>query len=273
MTTGSDWQAQVGRTWAENFALTDRSFAGLTQRLLERIGERPGGQVLDLGCGAGELALAVARMRPGARVVGLDVSADLIAAAQARGNGQHGNVEFELGDAAAWRKAGFTPDLLVSRHGVMFFDDPVGAFSSIRQGSAAGASLVFSCFRAPSANPWAMGMAAQLGLPPAADPRAPGPFAFADQDYVQGILVGAGWTEIEFEPVDFAYVAGMGEDPVEDAMRFFRRIGPAAPVLAALAGEARDEAEGKLRGWLEQHRSGNLVALSAAAWIVSARNG
>ncbi|WP_374530075.1 class I SAM-dependent methyltransferase [Novosphingobium sp.] len=270
MTSGMDWQAQVGRTWADNFALTDRSFAGLTQRLLERVGERAGGAVLDVGCGAGELALAVARQRPGARVIGVDVSPDLIEAAQARG-GRHGNAEFVLADAANWRMAGFDPDLVISRHGVMFFDDPVAAFANLRHGALSGASLVFSCFRSPAENQWASSIARLLDLPPAADPYAPGPFAFADADRVKAILDDAGWREIEFEPVDFAYVAGVGEDPVADALHFFRRIGPAAPALRALEGKARELAEGRIREWLEDHRSGNLVALSAAAWIASAR--
>ena len=64
----------------------------------------------------------------------------------------------------------------------------------------------------------------------------------------------------------------MGDDPVEDAIGFFRRIGPAAQALRALEGTAREAAEARLRDWLEQHRSGNLVALGAAAWIVTARN-
>ena len=68
MTTGSDWRAQVGRTWAENYRLTDRSFAGLTERLLARIGGCEGQNVLDIGCGAGELSLAVARGKSGIAV-------------------------------------------------------------------------------------------------------------------------------------------------------------------------------------------------------------
>ena len=84
MTNITDWQAQVGRTWADNYQLTDRSFAGLTERLLQRVTERVGDAVLDIGCGAGELALAIARNRPGARVVGVDVSSDLIDAARRR---------------------------------------------------------------------------------------------------------------------------------------------------------------------------------------------
>ncbi len=272
MTTGMDWQAQVGRTWAESYALTDRSFTGLTQRLVERIAERAGSAVLDVGCGAGELALAVARMRPGARVIGVDVSHDLVEAARARAGDRHPDVEFVLADAASWSLPGFAPDLIVSRHGVMFFGDPVAAFAHLRAESQTGASLVFSCFRAAADNHWASTLARLLDLPPSADPYAPGPFAFADPAHVEAILGAAGWREIAFEPVDFAYIAGMGDDPVADALGFFRRIGPAAQSLRALEGEARAVAEARLRDWLEQHRSGNLIALGAAAWIVTARN-
>ena len=55
-------------------------------------------------------------------------------------------------------------------------------------------------------------------------------------------------------------------------MALFRRIGPAAPALRALQGEERKLAEGWVRDWVSEHRSGNLVAFPAAAWIVTARN-
>lgn len=269
MTTGMDWQAQVGRSWAENYRLTDRSFTGLTERLLERIAERRGNAVLDIGCGAGELSLAVARHRPGAQVVGVDLSDDLVAVAKERG-AQHGNVSFEQADAARWSKAGFVPELLVSRHGVMFFPDPEAAFANLHAAAAVEAGLVFSCFRDPTENLWASELAGLLELPPVPDPHAAGPFAFADRDHVGRILETAGWQDIAFEAVNFAYIAGKGEDPVEDALGLFRRIGPAAATLRALEGEDRSRAEGWIREWLSEHRSGDLVAFSAGAWIVTA---
>ena len=272
MTSGTDWQAQVGKSWAEMYSYTDRAFTGLTQRLLDRIGGFFGNTVLDIGCGAGELSLAVARARPDARVIGLDLSEDLIAAAQRRG-GQHGNVEFVVGDAATWRREFFAPDLLLSRHGVMFFDDPRAAFTHLRQIAAPGASLVFSCFRSPRENPWTSGLAHLLELPPADDSLAPGPFAFADPQHVEGILEASGWGNIDSEPLDFAYIAGMGADPVADAMALFARIGPAAPMLRSLPDDKRAAANARIREWLEAHRSDDLVAFPAAAWIVTARNG
>jgi SAM-dependent methyltransferase len=269
MTTRDEWQAQVGKTWAENYRLTDRAFAGLTQRLLERISEHPGHAVLDIGCGAGELSLAIARDRGGAQVVGVDVSADLVAVAARRGE-SHGNASFVEGDAAVWRDPGFAPDLLVSRHGVMFFDDPLAAFGHLRDITVPGAQLVFSCFRSQAENPWAADVARMVGQAPG-DPDAPGPFAFANPQRVERVLGDAGWHGIEFEPVDFAYVAGHGEDPVADARAFFARIGPAARALRLLEGEARDRFATRLEQWLEKHRAGNLVAFAAAAWIVTAR--
>ena len=271
MTTGMDWRAQVGRSWAEMYPQTDRAFTGLTQRLLERVFARPGEAILDIGCGAGELALAIARTRPRARIVGLDVSAELVAAAQQRA-ANHPNAEFTLGDAATWRSEGFAPDLLVSRHGVMFFEDPLAAFAHLRALAVPGSALVFSCFRSPRENRWAAELAELLGSPPPVDPHAPGPFAFADPQYVEPILVAAGWHGVDFEPVDFAYVVGMGDDPVTEATAFFSRIGPAAVALRELDEAARGEALGRITQMLEVHRSDNLVALGAAAWIVTARS-
>ncbi|MFM6950417.1 MAG: class I SAM-dependent methyltransferase [Novosphingobium sp.] len=270
MTTEMDWRAQVGRSWAQNYALTDRSFAGLTQMLLDRAAPLVGRAVLDIGCGAGELALALARQNPGAAVLGVDISQDLIAVAQGRA-ADLPNLDFIEADAATWRDPAFAADLVVSRHGVMFFGDPPAAFANIRAGTAAGARLLFSCFRTPGENAWAAGLAEILGLPPAANPRGPGPFAFAEMAHVEAILSAAGWRDIAFEAADFAYVCGTGEDPVEDALDFFRRIGPAAPHLRSLEGDSRASAEARIREWLERHRSGNLIAMAAAAWIVTAR--
>lgn len=272
MTTGLDWQAQVGRSWAKSYTLTDRSFSGLTQHLLERIAERAGISVLDVGCGAGELSLAVARQRPQSRVLGLDISTDLVDAAEER-RGSQANVRFATGDAATWSEPGFYADLVVSRHGVMFFDDPVGAFTHLASLTTSVGSLVFSCFRHPMDNPWASGLAELLGQPPARDPAAPGPFAFADKDRVGKLLDQARWRDVNFEPVDFAYIAGAGEAPVDDALELFRRIGPAAPVLRSLEGASRVEAEQRIREWLRGFRSDQLVAFPAAAWIVTARRG
>ena len=270
MTGASEWQADVGRNWAELYALTDRCFGGLTQRLLDRIADFEARDVLDVGCGAGEVSLAIARTRPHARVIGLDISPDLIAAATHRGT-MHPNASFELGDAAQWRREGFAPDLLVSRHGVMFFDDPVAAFSHLNAIAAPGANLVFSCFRSARENRWAADIARMIDQPPPGEGYVPGPFAFADPQFVEALLTAAGWAGVDIAPVDFAYVAGTGADPVADARAFFARIGPAARALREVSPEDRPALEARIGEWLEEHRSGDMVLFGAAAWIVTAR--
>lgn len=273
MTQGLDWQGNVGRKWAELYLLTDRSFTGLTQQLLDRLERVPGNAILDIGCGAGELSLALARQRPGARIIGADISSDLVAAATARAEDRSA-VTFIEADVATWNPEGFAPDLLVSRHGVMFFPDPVAAFAHLREFSAPGAHLAFTCFRERRQNPWASELGALLPADPAAsdDPYAPGPFAFAEDVHVSAILAEAGWQDVRFEALDFAYIAGMGEDAVEQAQAFFNRIGPGAPVLEQLRGTPGEAVfQARLAGWLAENASEGMVAFPAAAWFVTAR--
>lgn len=73
--------------------------------------ERPG-QVVDLGCGPGQLTAELARRWPGAEVRGLDSSAEMIAAAGQLDDGA-GRLRFSLGDLRDWQPDGLV-DVIVS---------------------------------------------------------------------------------------------------------------------------------------------------------------
>lgn len=269
MTDTMEWQGAVGRNWATEWQRTDRSFSGLTPHLLARIAAEPGTRIVDIGCGAGELSLAVAHARPQAHVTGIDISPDLLDAARERA-ASIPNLTFTHADAASWTDSASAPDLYISRHGVMFFTDPPAAFAHLAQSAAPGARIVFSCFRGPAENGWATAIAELLPpAPPPTDRFAPGPFAFANPAHVIRVMAPA-WTAITLEPVDFTYVAGAGADPVEDAMAFFARIGPTAFAIRTLPESDRIVFESRLRDVVKAHLDGAKVTFPAAAWVVTA---
>lgn len=273
MTDQSEWVGRVGHVWAAEWQRTDRSFGPLTDRLIEVATASEFSQALDVGCGAGELSLRLAEGHPSSRIIGVDVSEELLDAARFRAS-ELANLRFEHGDAAEWAAGkGERADLVVSRHGVMFFGDPVAAFLHIAGQAAPSARLVFSCFREPSENAWVRELVSALpkndGLPP--DPDAPGPFAFGRREKVERILSDAGWQDTAFEAIDYGMVAGEGTEAVEDALSYFLRIGPAARAVAALEGAERETALDRLRGVIQRHLERGQVSLPAACWIVTAR--
>jgi len=277
MTDSTQWQTNVGSVWAEEWRRTDRSFADLAPHLEAAILDAaPGtGAVLDIGCGAGSTSLALAAARPTLSVTGIDLSPDLIAVATDRGAALP-NARFQVADAADPPPPilGGAHDMAVSRHGVMFFADPVAAFTTLRELLKPGAPLIFSCFQAPERNPWASEIAEAAGGEPLdASGAAPGPFAFADPDHVADVLREAGWSDGHVRDVEYRYIAGEGADPVGDALSFLSRIGPAARALATLPEADRPAALARFHAVLERHRTGDAVTFPAAAWIWTARAG
>jgi len=73
--------------------------------LVAQVGAADPGYVADLGCGPGNLTAVLARRWPGATVVGVDNSAEMIAAARREATPGVANLAFELGDVWDWRPA------------------------------------------------------------------------------------------------------------------------------------------------------------------------
>ena len=270
--TGSQWATSSGDAWAELWEHTDRGLEGFSSHLLSAIlAASPEGsfRAFDVGCGPGSTSIALADSRPDASIVACDISPALVRVAKDR-TADRTNIEVVHGDAevAAAELGPF--DLIFSRHGVMFFPDPVRAFRSFRAATRPGASIVFSCFQDWLANPWASELAsaaAGKSVPPPG--RQPSGFAFADPAYVAELLVASGWTEPRHSGVSFNYVVGS----VDSAMSFLTRIGPASAVLTSLPDDEREEARNRMRQVLEGRLDGGSVSFPAAAWIWSAKAG
>ena len=270
--TGPEWAKSNGDTWAELWEHTDRGLQGLSSYLLSAALEslpKDGFRAFEVGCGAGSTAIALADARPDASIIACDISPALVRVARSR-TADKPNIEVVLGDAEAVAGKHAPYDLIYSRHGVMFFPEPVQAFRHLRDSASPGASIVFSCFQEWQANPWASELAAAAAgqtVPPPG--RAPSGFAFADPDYVMQILTSAGWSDARPRAVNFNYVAGT----VESAMTMMTRIGPAASVLASLPEDQREGARDRMLRVLDAHFDGTTVSFPAAAWIWSARAG
>ncbi len=263
------WNGEMGRTWVEMARVTDQLFESLTAPLLEAAGGGSGA-LLDVGCGAGFTTLALARdLGPGARTVGADISAALLAAARERADAARVPIEFICGDAQTFYFEPASFDLIVSRLGVMFFADPVAAFANLRAAATDEARLRFVCWRDPAENPF-MTLSARatkdlLDLPPRI-PNTPGPYGLADPERTRGILTEAGWNGVEARPFDATCAM-----PAEELMTFLTRIGPLREALAEADVERRLAVLEAVRTAAEPYIEGDRVSFEAALWIVDAQ--
>ncbi|MDA1101366.1 MAG: methyltransferase domain-containing protein [Proteobacteria bacterium] len=242
------WNSASGEKWVANQVALDRHLSALTDRLFHYNAIQPGERIIDIGCGTGTTALrAAAATGPDGAVLGIDLSHPMLGLARRRAETQGGvtNLTLEIADAQSHAFEPGAFDLLQSRFGVMFFEDPTAAFANLRTALRPGGRLCFVCWGALADNPWfSIPRAAairHLGEPEAEPPRAPGPMAFAETDYVAGILNGAGFKDIDIkaETCDLIGASNIAETAafalnVGPASRLIRLHDPAPAIIAAI---------------------------------------
>jgi SAM-dependent methyltransferase len=217
---------------------------------------------------------AAAAVGTNGTVLGVDLSTDELDVARVRAAQRGiGNVAFREADASADDLGPDRHDVLTSRFGVMFFADPVAAFTHLRGALRPGGRLAFVCWQSLDANEWttvprqAIDEVLPLAPPPAAD--TPGEFAFGDPDRVRSVLDGAGWTDIELTDVERTVHLGAS---IDEAVAFVRQMDYAKAVLdpapPALAAEAVDRVRAALA---TRAGTDGAIDLPGRVWVVRAR--
>ena len=254
----------------------DLQLAPFTAALLDQVRLTPHRSLLDVGCGCGALTLAASDIADSA--VGLDISAPLTEVASERARrARIDNVEFVVADAQTHAFVPAAFDLVVSQFGLMFFDDPAGAFSNVRRSLAPAGRLAFVSWQGLLANEWLTVIANEVAnhaeIPEFGGlGKGPGMFALKNQDETAALLEAAGFTDVAFEPLAPTILIG-GGGTVDQSMDFLLGMGMVRGLVGLAGTDARDEVVEAVRSSLtERYEPGVGLRFGAAAWMVTARN-
>jgi SAM-dependent methyltransferase len=270
------WNGPRGVQWVRLQEELDQRLAPLLDLLLDPAIVRPDRRVLDVGCGTGASLLSISSLvGPGGRVTGVDIATPLLARARERLSERAvRNVELIEADAQTHSFGRTRYDAIVSRFGVMFFGDPVAAFANLRRALAPDGRLAFVCWAPLGDNPWfrlplAAGIA-RLGPPEPTPPRAPGPLAFSEPDYVREILDSAGYSSVTVEQ---HAVTLTGAPTAEEEARLACDVGPVARLIREResAPAVIEVLQTEIAASLQPYTTDEGVRMPAGVFLVAAR--
>ena len=263
---------QAAGHWITHQARHDRMLEPFLTLILDQATISTGDHVLDIGCGCGATTRAAAALATAGEVVGIDLSAPMLARARADARSAGlANASLIEGDAQVhpFEQGGF--DVVISRFGVMFFADPAAAFTNLRTAAKPGGRLVFVCWQPMTENQWLLvpgaALAEHIPLPDPGPPDAPGMFALADPGRVRNILAGAGWRDIGITPVHTPILLA-GGGTIDDAVEFLRTGSLGRTMLAGAGPATQARAVASVRAALAPYADGEGVHLGAAVWLV-----
>ncbi len=266
------WNSTMGHAWVSQQAVISDVFTSVTSVSLVAAAAKQGEHVIDIGCGPGDTLLAFARaVGPSGDALGVDVSVPMLEFARHRAaEAGLANVTCALADATTYAFEPRRANLVYSRFGMMFFDDPIKAFTNIRSAMKMGGRLVFVCFRTMPESPWFRVPleAARPHVPPQppVDPLAPGMFSLAREDRLRGVLTEAGFREIALNATD---VPIHGKDTTQ-SMAFITQVGPLPALLENASDEQRKRATEAARNALAAQIGADGRGLHVGLWLVSA---
>ncbi|MEX0286538.1 MAG: class I SAM-dependent methyltransferase [Paracoccaceae bacterium] len=233
-----------GQKWITLEDQLDAALGPVLDLVLNHAQLRSGERVLDIGCGTGASLLAAAQqVGPEGHVMGADISAPFVDRALARAQAAGmAHVSARVVDAQTEAFEADSVDAIISRFGVMFFEDSVAAFANMAKALRPGGRMVFAAWGQLRNNPWFLvphlAAVERLGQPPKTDRNAPGPLAFHDLDRVQGMFQAAGLlVQAQAETVQLTPAGG-----IDGAASLCMKVGPAVRTIAHFDGTAEDEA-------------------------------
>ncbi|MEV1158835.1 methyltransferase domain-containing protein [Micromonospora chokoriensis] len=265
------WNGYEGQHWAEHADRYDAVNRGFNPLLLT--GVHPGDQVLDIGCGNGQLTrLAAAAVGRTGAAAGIDLSVPMLRSAEANARAEGlSNVRFIHADAQVHPFPPGSFDVALSRFGVMFFADPVAAFGAIGRALRPGGRLRFVCLDNGSGGDLGSVLADLAEhLPPSqTDGTAVAePLSLADPATVRQVLTSAGFLDVACTPAEATQLWGRD---ATDAGEFLAAWGPIRHALSGVDRAVAARATTALTTAMRRYEQPDGVRLRGTAWLVTAR--
>ena len=269
------WNGPESAHYVDQADRYDRQLAPITDALLERAAITATDSVLDVACGSGASTLRVA---PVARdVLGVDISEPLLDVARERAHrAAIGNAEFVTADAQIHDFDERRFDIVISQFGLMFFDDPVAAFTNIHRAMARGGRIVFTTWQGLGANEWlapvAAALAAHTDVPDLGGiANGGGMFALRDETEIAELLAASGFAGVEIESLTPTVTVG-GGGTLDETAEFLFGMGIVRGLLGRLDAAQHAQAVDDVREELaRRHQHDVGVRLGAGVWLATAR--
>jgi SAM-dependent methyltransferase len=212
----SDWTTARGEKWRAQLPGMESMLAPIDEPLIRALRLDAPYRIAEIGCGGGGTTLELVRCAPrGSIVHGLDISPSLIELARTRTP----HDIFEVADmATAAPKQAY--DRLISRFGVMFFNEARAAFSNLLRWLSPRGRFAFAVWGPPSENPWLTSVrdvVSRFVTIPRSDPNGPGPFRYADAGAFLALLEAVGFEQLEVREWRGSLPIGGGLPPGEAA--------------------------------------------------------
>jgi pimeloyl-ACP methyl ester carboxylesterase/SAM-dependent methyltransferase len=238
------------------------------ERFRAASGVGPRDRVLDVGCGTGGSTREAARAATAGSVVGVDISRVAVEEARRLSEAEGlDNVTYLAADAQVHPFPPAHFDLCISRFGVMFFADPVAAFSNLRRALRPDARLVLLAWQGRNQNEGPDAIRRALDAPLPVSKAGADQFSLGDPRTAESILAAAGFTDVAFEDVHEPNCYG---PDVATAYEFVLGLRDTRELLAALDPAMRGRARDLLRAELAAHATESGVLFDARTWIITA---
>jgi SAM-dependent methyltransferase len=271
-TKASDWAAARGGKWRLHLAGMESMLRPVDEPLIRALRLQGPSRVADVGCGGGGTSVEIHRRAPaGSAVHGFDVSPALVEWARERARSEDRGIAFEVADVSTARP-GEPFDRLVSRFGIMFFEDPPAAFANLAHWLAPGGRFAFAVWGPVAENPWMTSardtVAAVVDVPTPA-PDAPGAFRYGEIDGLIRLLERAGFADTEVQEWRAPIAIGGGLPAPQAAQFALAAFSSFGELLAAAGDEARAGAQRALTERLSRHETAGVVRMNACVRIVT----
>ncbi|MBP2478246.1 SAM-dependent methyltransferase [Crossiella equi] len=260
------WDGDQGAFWVARAQRFDEGVARYQETFLDAAAIKPADRVLDVGCGNGRTTRDAARRATDGSALGVDLSTGMLAVAR-RLAAEEGvaNAEFRQADAQVHPFPAASFDVVVSRHGSMFFGDPPAAFANLRRALCPGGRLVLLTWQPVEANEWLRTFRRVLSPDGTGDPVPPKAASLSEEHHIRALLTGAGFTDVRLTGLTRPMYYGQ---TVQDAAEFV--LGLFGGLLRPAEQATRTAAEAALRADLAAHQTPEGVLYGSAAWLVEA---